>query len=280
MFQFQVDMQSEALSTLKRISNLPTNRLQRFAGRVVAHQVKTEVYPEEWLRRVSSDSGWQAFKQRMPTIGKMPGFVTGSTYTGIQVLSYDQYQTTVGVRGRWPMQYTQMPDWARMQKAAAYDVSADYAELDNFIIQAEAFLSVEEATALARDLGVSDVGSYTSSQIPVSIDMSPDVRGMYLKRKRKGEYINIGPAGISIGMFTKKGYLIEKRFPAEDMTAKAYGTQRKASLTSGESKTPAVDFMYLRESDAEVVLSQIGRAIDMVFRAGIKEIPGTALVPK
>lgn len=268
MFQFRIDMQSEALAVLRRIANLPVTRLQRFVGRVVAHQVKTEVYPATWTQSVIADSGWQLFKNRMriPSLGKMPGYLTGSTYTGIQVLSYDQYQTTVGVRGKWPTQFTQMPDWTKLQKPETYEVSADYAELDNFFVQAEAIMSVEEGEALARDAGITDVGSRISEQ-PKPVDLGPDVRGMYMRKRRKSEYIVIGPAGISIGMRTKKSGFLEKSFPAEEMTAKRYGQRNN------------VDFMYLRESDAEVVLQQIGRAIDMVFRAGIKEIPGTALIP-
>lgn len=279
MFQFQVDMQSEALATLSRISRMPMNRLQRFAGRVISHQVKTEVYPTEWARRVSGDSGWQSFKQRMPTIGKMPGFLTGSTYSGIQVLSYDQYQSTVGVRGRWPTQYTQMPEWAKAARPSSYDVSAEYAALDNFVNEVESFMSAEEAAALARDLGVSSVGS--SGEQGVVIDKGVDARGMYGRLKgRKGEYITIGPADISFGMFTSKGTFFEKRFPSEEMTAKQYGTQRKSSASYGEKKTPLVDFMYLREGDAEMVLQQIGRAVDMVLRSNVKEVSGTALIPR
>ena len=278
MLSFKVDMESEALLTLSRLANLPTTRLARFAGRIATSQVKKEVYPEEWSKKVSGDSGWQEFKNRMGRIGNMPGFLTGSAYSGIQVISFDQYGATVGLRGWWPGQFTTMPKWATAGKPTG---GVDYSDLDNFIVQAEAFMSEEEREILA-DMGLSPEDAqktYTVSK-PVEKGLI-DKRGRYKTTRRNAEYITVGPGGITFLMMSKKGYPIEKSIPSEDLSAKSFGTSRKGgSYATGayEKKTPAVDFMYLRASDAEVVMDGIGRAIDMVMRASIREIPGTALV--
>ncbi len=280
MLSFKVDMESEALLTLSRLANLPTTRLARFAGRLAASQVKTEVYPEEWSKKVSGDSGWQEFKDRMARIGKSPGFLTGSAYSGIQVISFDQYGATVGLRGWWPSQFTTMPKWATMGKPT--EAAMDYSDLDNFITQAEAFMTEEEREILA-DMGLNPEDAqktYTVSK-PVEKGLI-DKRGRYRTSRKNVEFITVGPSGITFGMTTKLGgYYIEKSIPSEDLSTKSFGTARKGgSYAAGayEKQTPAVDFMYLRASDADVIMDGVGRAIDMVMRASIREIQGTALV--
>lgn len=279
MLSFKVDMESEALKTLSRLANLPTTRLSRFAGRIAASQVKREVYPEAWSKKVTRDSGWQEFKDRMDRIGKSPGFLTGSAYSGIQVISFDQYGATVGLRGWWPSQFTTMPKWATMGKPMG---GPDYSDLDNFITQAEAIMGEEERQIL-EDMGLSPEDAQKTYTVSKPIEKGLiDKRGRYRTSRKNVEFITVGPGGIIFGMTTKlKGYYIEKSIPSEDLSTKSFGTARKGgSYATGayEKQTPAVDFMYLRASDADVVMDGIGQAIDMVMRASIREIPGTALV--
>lgn len=259
-------MESEALKTLSRLANLPTTRLARFAGRIAASQVKREVYPEEWSKKTNADSEWQKFKNRMAGVGKQPGFLTGSAYSGIQIISLNQYGATIGLRGSWPSETAAMPQWATAGSMPEEEgiSSIDYSDLDAFMKRA-IDLMTEEERQIFESMGVQGMARLREKGKEI-------LKGMGETQKK--EYININSSGIQFGMRVKNDF-IEKSIPSEDLSTKSFGTARKGgSYETGayEKQTPAVDFMYLRASDAEVVLNGIGQAIDMVMRASIREI--------
>lgn len=269
MLDFKVDMESEALKTLSRLANLPTTRLARFAGRLAASQVKREVYPEAWSKKVNADSEWQKFKNRMAGVGKQPGFLTGSAYSGIQIISLTQYGATVGLKGSWPSESATMPQWATvggmLEEEGEGISSVDYSNLDAFIKRAIDIMT-EEERQIFQSMGAQGMARLREKGREI-------LKGMGKKTQRE-EYINIDSSGIQFGMRVKDDF-IEKEIPSEDLSTKSFGTARKGgSYETGayEKQTPAVDFMYLRASDADVIMDGIGRAIDMVMRASIREI--------